>query len=155
MTAVDGDRTLETVTTAHGQFDFEGVTPGKWTVRVDSAGLVHHDIWPDGDPVVPEQGCAVRYLTAASNGKIRGKVHGADGKPVAGVPVEAFAFDRRGQLEGLSFRDAVTGTDGSYEIDALPAQDYVVGVTIRLSSSTTIRVSRAHRQLGGKAFSAW
>jgi hypothetical protein len=128
VTAVKGDRNLETLTTAHGQFDFEGVMPGTWAVRVDSPGLVHHDIWPAGDPVVPQHGCAVRYLSAASNGKIRGKVRGADGEPVAGVPVEAFAFDKRGQLETLRFREAVTKADGSYEIDALPAQDYVVGI---------------------------
>src|ERR1700733_4901900 len=35
------------------------------------------------------------------------------------------------------------------------ALSHSVGVTIRLSSSTTIRVSRARRQPGVKAFSAW
>lgn len=119
---------LEAFSNDLGQFDFAEIPTGVWQLRVDSPGMVHSSEWPEGPPEIRQHGCAVRYLSAASDERILGIVRGADGKPIPGIPVQAFVFDNRGQLETLKFREALTRLDGTYEIDALPSQEYVVGI---------------------------
>lgn len=119
---------LEAFSDGQGQFDFAGIAPGAWQLRVESPGFVHNSVWPEGPLEVPDRGCAFRSVSAASDGRIRGSVHDAAGQPVVGIPVQVFVFDSRGQLETLAFREAKTGADGKYEINALPAQEYVAGI---------------------------
>lgn len=119
---------LETFSDHSGQYDFPGIAPGEWQLRVESPGYVHSSVWPEGRLEVPERGCVYRLLSAAADGRIRGTVRDGAGRLVAGVPVQAFTFDDRGQLEAGPFREGKTGADGQYEINALPAQDYVVGI---------------------------
>jgi hypothetical protein len=128
VVAEQDGRKLEAVTDSQGNYDFAGMAEGTWQVQVESPGLVHTSVWPERPVIVPARGCAVRYLSAASDGRVSGTVRDPDGKPVAGVSVQVFVFDSRGQLETRKFSEATTGPDGKYEINALPAQEYIVGI---------------------------
>jgi hypothetical protein len=51
------------------------------------------------------------------------------GRPIAGVPVQVFNFDsRRHEFETSKFSETITSRDGSYDLDGLPAQQYIVAV---------------------------
>ena len=125
------DTTLETLTNGEGEFQFQVINPGNWTLKVESAGFLHdseHD-FPRGPLVVPVNGCQYRYLSVVADGHIRGRVRDNQGAPVADVPVQVFNFDeRRQEFETLKFAESKTGPDGVYDIGGLPAQDYIVGI---------------------------
>jgi hypothetical protein len=121
-------RKLEAFSDEQSEYDFPGIAPGTWQLRVESPGFVHSSVWPDGPLEVPDRGCAYRLVSAAADGRIRGTVLDGGGQPVPGIPVQAFVFDARGELETSPFRVAKTGVDGKYEMTALPAQEYVVGI---------------------------
>jgi hypothetical protein len=119
---------LEAITDAEGSFDFAQIPPGTWQLRLNSPGLAQGSIWPDGPIRVADKGCEFRHVSAAADGRIRGTVRNSTGQPVAGLAVQVFARDHRGELDTSAFREATTGTDGTYEINALPAQEYIVGI---------------------------
>jgi hypothetical protein len=131
VVAIQGDQRRETQTVSGGQFEFRDVTPGVWELRVDSPGLVHRGMWPREPIRVPPGGCEYRSLDATGDGRISGRVTDAEGKPVAGVMVQAFNFDHRGILETSPFGEARTGAGGEYEIRGLPEQPYIVAVNGR------------------------
>jgi hypothetical protein len=125
----EGER-HETTTTAGGEFEFPGIAPGQWRLRVDSPGLVNlpQDQWPLDLPTVPTGGCEVRSLMVAANGRITGTVRDAAGKLIGGVPVQAFTIDSKGEIESQPYLEATTDQDGRYTISPLPAQNYVIAV---------------------------
>ncbi len=129
IVAENSGMSRETRTLSDGQFEFTDISPGEWKIRVDSPGFVHRNVWPREPIQVPVSGCESRWLDAAQDGRISGRVTDEDGKPLAAVPVQAFNFDSRlGGLETSPFREAKTDAEGRYEIAGLPSQDYVVGV---------------------------
>jgi hypothetical protein len=125
----DGER-LETITADGGEFEFSGIAPGQWRLRVDSPGLIEltKDQWPREPLTVPAGGCEVSSLTVAADGRIGGTVRDEAGKPIQGVPVQAFAMDSKGEIDTQPYLEATTDKDGRYTIAPLPAQEYVVGV---------------------------
>ena len=62
--------------------------------------------------------------TAAPTGSISGRIYGPDGTPAAGIRVTALGVTAQGDF-------MVTGTDGSYRIDGLPADHYYLVVDQR------------------------
>lgn len=126
--AEQGERRLEARTIHDGQFEFPNIEPGDWRLRVDSPGLVHREQWPSGPIQVPATGCEIRWLTAAQDGRIAGRVTNRDGQPVARIPVQAFDFNKRGQMESSPYAEAKTDREGRYEIIGLPSQEYVVAI---------------------------
>ncbi|WP_199424102.1 carboxypeptidase-like regulatory domain-containing protein [Actinotalea solisilvae] len=86
---------------------------------------------------------AVPTVDLAREGVVSGTVHGLDGdgeNPLPGALVTAFSA-----TSGLRVRSAVTGADGGYRLERLPADDYVVRFTA--ADFTTVwsegRTSRA------------
>ncbi|MBK7930006.1 MAG: carboxypeptidase regulatory-like domain-containing protein [Bryobacterales bacterium] len=146
IVAEQGNRRLEARIIHDGQFEFPNIEPGEWKLRVDSPGLVHRDQWPSDPIQVPANGCEVRWLRAAQDGRIAGRVTNRDGQPVAGIPVQAFHFDRRGQMESSPYAEAKTD-EGRYEIAGLPSEEYLVAIngrSIRTNSPTRLSITPVH-----------
>jgi hypothetical protein len=61
-------------------------------------------------------------------GWISGTVRDAAGQPLAGVTVQAFAFDQKGKRESRPIRTGESNGAGQYRIEPLPEGEYIIGV---------------------------
>ena len=61
-------------------------------------------------------------------GNIAGTIRDREHKPLSGIKVQAFAFDRKDKRESSPLRTAITNSNGTYSIEPLPAGKYIVGV---------------------------
>jgi hypothetical protein len=95
-----------------GRFRFEGVPAGQVTLAaVHALGAARSA----AQPVGPGQQASVA-LTLEAPAAVEGRVVGADGKPVAGVPVVAVAEE-----QGVTPAVALSGADGRYRLAPLAA----------------------------------
>jgi len=129
VTATNGTTALETLTNSTGEFEFPNVSPGKYHVRVESPDFFEDKFrFPDQDPAVEPMGCGYQNLYVWTNGRIDGTVRGIDAKPIAGVTVQAFVTEQRGELGNSALRETQTGADGSYILSGLPPGAVVIAV---------------------------
>lgn len=139
-----------TTADAFGVYEIRNVPPGRYLLDVSKENFVpdseYNHRWsgrlvadettrriePDttmpGSVVVGKTCCAVWDLSMWSNGRISGIIRNSDGQPIKGVLVQAFATDDRGAQESEPLRVAVSGEDGSYQLDRLPSATYLIGV---------------------------
>lgn len=75
--------------------------------------------------------CVIRNLAMWPAGRIQGTVRRVDGTLAAGIPVQAFPLDGQGKRESSPLQTAITGADGAYRIEPLPAGPYVIGINAR------------------------
>ena len=120
---------LETSTNDNGEFEFLNVNPGRYHLAVSSPEVFEDPWrWPNQDPAVSVSSCGYQNLFVWPNGRIEGVVRNADGEPLAGVPVQAFIKDRRGELDSSPVREQKTNKDGSYLLSGVPPGEVVIGV---------------------------
>jgi hypothetical protein len=81
-----------------------------------------------GEMEIFPNACQVRDLGMWAKGGFRGRVQRPDGSSIEGVVVQAFALDARGMRESSPLRTGVSGRDGKYNIEPLPAGKYVIGI---------------------------
>lgn len=124
----DGVR-LETSTNASGEFRFFNIEPGKYRLSVPSADYFEDSFrYPSEDPFVPEKSCGYQSLSVWPNGRVGGTVRNSEGKPLAGVPVEAFIPDRKGEMASSPLREEKTDSEGRYLLSGLPPGPVLVAV---------------------------
>lgn len=131
LSAYPGWSVVKTTTTdANGSYRFDGVAPGSYQLRFfDPSGAYGRQWWSsDGtyrvsQPVVVAAGAtttANQELAAAPTGSLHGRALGSWLTPLAGIRVRVFSV-ADGYVGG-----AVTGADGYYQLNGLPAGDYFV-----------------------------
>jgi hypothetical protein len=119
---------FETVTDPSGQFAFHNILPGSYKVRFESEDLLPEEEWPEGPSLVPIAGGTEKKFLAWPNGTISGTVRDPNGLPLPGIPVQAFAFDQKSELQSMPLHEAMTDKDGRYALKGLPGGWYVIGV---------------------------
>ncbi|TVQ40045.1 MAG: DUF1416 domain-containing protein, partial [Wenzhouxiangella sp.] len=126
-------------TDSNGQWSVDGLAAGDYFVLTrSSVGFIDQRF--DGDPCEPScqpTGGAAIELTPGSSatvnfdlvraGRARGAVRDLDANPLPGIGVQA--FDSAGSL----IREAITGSDGGYDIGGLPVGDVFLRTNARAS----------------------
>jgi hypothetical protein len=150
---IKGDSRHTATTDGEGRYVIPGLEAGRYRISVRGDRYVpdeeYNNRWSGRMAVNPKTNriepvndvpgeieirpgsCEIRNLAMWPAGSIRGTVRGADGRPVPGVPVQAFQFNRRGEPESSPLQTATTGSDGGYRIEPLPAGQYVIGINAR------------------------
>jgi len=130
VVAVSGKTRRETITDGNGEFEFRGLLPGPFHLEWHS-----NEFFLDKRRVptkvieIGTTGCAYQGLWVWPNGRLSGTVRSSDGKPLAGLTVQAFAKNDRGEIETYSpLREAQTDTRGRYELPGIPAGSFAVSV---------------------------
>lgn len=114
-------------TDAEGRFRVDGVLPGSWVLWAEAEG---HADSPQLDTTAGSSGIK---LTLAQAFEIAGWVRTENGRPVAGVDVDAYrVFTKDDGSTGESYEeDATTDEDGAFVIRELPTGTY----SLRIGSS--------------------
>jgi hypothetical protein len=129
VVATSGKTKLETLTNGNGEFEFWNVVPGQYQLAVQSTDFVEDKFrWPSEGTYVAPSSCGYQNLYVWSNGQFEGSVRSVEGKPIEGVPVQAFAINNRGSLDNSPLRENKTDSNGRYVISGLPPGEFVVGV---------------------------
>lgn len=114
------------VTDVQGRFVLAGLPEGEYRVVARFAsGLV-----PDEGRTVTvhDRGCAEIPLSTTPDGRVRGRVLDADGKPLASVRVDLVPVDAVGYAPGSGM--AFTEDDGTFSFEQPPPGRYVLGVNV-------------------------
>ncbi|MBI4904425.1 MAG: carboxypeptidase regulatory-like domain-containing protein [Acidobacteria bacterium] len=128
--AISESGTLETTTQPSGDFEFRNVPRGEYRIVLPSYKDGRYSTTAAVN--VPEKGCAYTSRQIWPKGIIRGTVTDADGRPLAGVPVQVFGKDRRPADWGSRpLQQAISGADGQYTLENVPEGQFLVGVNGR------------------------
>jgi hypothetical protein len=123
----------KTVTDSHGEYSFDGVQPGTYTISAEMPGKLG-----GGEPreiSVERQACVYMQFYAVELGSITGRILDALGNPVVHTWAE---LQRADDHKFTTVEDGFTDEDGRYQIKGIPAGAYFVGVSLRHSPSATI-----------------
>lgn len=108
-------------TDGFGNFTLAGMNPDYYRISLARAGFVPDEefnarsglvVWSMGQPK-PEPGvvqvtagrCSVRDLGMWANGRLSGTVFSSAGRPLEGVTVQAFPFDKTGKADSSPYSD--------------------------------------------------
>jgi hypothetical protein len=123
-----GDFVTEAVSDAQGRFDVGGLPEGFFKIEAELPPELTTGFTGGGE--VRAGGCVPTGIVAQWNGIIRGRVMGADQRPIRGPvhllpadPRTEQAFPREGQVK-------LANDSGEFEFAALPPGDYVLGVNL-------------------------
>ncbi len=155
----NGEARHEAITDGEGRYAISNLEAVRYKILVSKEGYVPDDefnnrssdrlaIHPKTNKIEPVkdvpgeieimgQTCTIRDLALWPSGSIRGTVRGVEGKPLPGVPVEAFPVNEKGRQDSRALRTAVTDSQGQYILQPLPAGQFVVGVNARLHEDTS------------------
>jgi hypothetical protein len=120
----------EIVSGADGRFDIV-VPAGTYTARPGIPTTLK--AYYPRTLTVADRGCAPTFFHVVSNGRVAGVARTPAGRPIARamvhlLPVEAVTEE---QVRAVSLNSATTDPRGRFEIDALPAGRYVLGINVR------------------------
>ena len=123
-----GTRAVETTTRADGSFIVSGIGPGRLEIRP----ILRGDLTVDNRAAltfqIEEGGCHAVQLTAALNGRLRGRILSATGNSLKGVEVVLYGMDSSGGL-GSSNRPRISvrpNEDGTFEFYGVPPGSYLL-----------------------------
>jgi hypothetical protein len=119
-------RQVTATTDAEGRYRVSALSPGEYTVRFVVPAHLRQDTEVHRVTVV-DRGCAEVGFYTQTDGRLRGRVVDADGKPVFEMKLDLAAEDRR-DASSPSPLSAYTDRDGRYEFTDLAPGRYVLGV---------------------------
>jgi hypothetical protein len=123
------DEKIEVTTDGLGNYSIPNLSAGKYTIQP----LLADKLEPiEAQPIeVPERGCVPLNFETSYNGRIRGKITGLDGNPLAKANVEIYSAD---EPEGRYGSDHYETDDhGLFEIDSLAPGRYILGVNLQFA----------------------
>src|SRR6185503_10802612 len=122
---ISGPEKREAVTNAKGEFKFEGVKPGEYTVvPAPPRGLALRG--PDRTVKVSDRGCGVVWFSLESSARIGGRVINPEGLPVKNAELSIMVADKR-RYDG-HWDYAYADENGLYEFKLIPAGRYVLQI---------------------------
>ena len=121
---------VRTVTSSGGEYRFEGLTPGSYSLTLDTPdGYIAYP--PSARLEIPtDRACASQPFSLTDNGRIAGRLLNFKGVPPSGMNVEVVTAGNIPLPRGMSPRTAMVAEDGAFEAGELPPGDYVVGVNL-------------------------
>ncbi len=134
--AVGAAGRFEAATDAEGRYSIADLPPGTYRVRAllpDPYDLYSGDKNRALEVEVTREGCGEELsFTAHVDGRISGRVYGADGRPVGkDVQVSVVTLESARRGGGLAERRSEwTDAEGRYEFEGLPPGKYVLGVSV-------------------------
>jgi hypothetical protein len=123
--------TKEVVTDAKGAYAFSGLSAGRYKVKL----LLPDEltVWsPERDIALSDRGCATVDYFVSDNGRVRGKVTDAEGKPAARIQVTLVRADDpelKGELTGYEKYER-TDDQGNYAFKAVQPGRYLLAVNL-------------------------
>jgi hypothetical protein len=137
---IEGEgHSAKTQTNENGQFSFEGLQSGTYSVTVTPPQGYQPSL-PDSDvkqeSVLRNCGCSSNNFRLVPTTNIQGKVLDEDGKPIEGIRLELISARWQSDSElnesfGSSDTRGTTSTkDGEFIFENLPAGRYLVGVSL-------------------------
>ena len=136
-----GTQIVETTTREDGGFVASGISPG----YLDITAALSPDMTlvnrPTRKPFVREGGCTIVGLSAAVNGRVRGRILGTHDVPLDGVELQlrmAHADRRRSGSHDPRF-STTARADGTYEFVGVSAGTYLLSASVK---QTDARQSR-------------
>jgi protocatechuate 3,4-dioxygenase beta subunit len=153
-----------------GRFRLTGLPPGRYTLRATR---------PDANSVAPEYSGVYKYevatgqevtLTLPALGSLAGRVATDDGRPLTAFHVAFAIWGPEMETGALPSGRPVVSTDGSFQIDDVPANHYAIAISApgaiewrkaggvavrggRVTNLGTIRLVRG-RSIGGRVLSS-
>lgn len=130
----DGAAVYESRSRADGLYEISGIKPGRYQLSVTKQNFVPNDEFNNGvkeNPggiEIPARSCKIRDLEMWANGRITGVIRNMNGRPLAGVSVQAFVYDVKNERQPRAFRTEKTDANGRYAVGRLPAGKYLIGV---------------------------
>ncbi|MBY0505796.1 MAG: carboxypeptidase-like regulatory domain-containing protein [Bryobacteraceae bacterium] len=146
----NGESRYSGTSDGEGRYVISGLQAARYTVHISKSGYVpdeeYNHRWSGrmalnremnrvepvkdapGEIEILGRSCQIRDLAMWPAGRIRGTLRGVDGRPIAGVNVQAFGFDERGERQSSPLKTGVTDSKGRYSIEPLPSGRYLVGV---------------------------
>ena len=120
---LSGPESRTIATDADGKYDIRNLEPGEYTLAAQlPPGFATR---APAQISVRDKGCAEVDLPVSIEGRIRGRVVDADGRPVADLTMH---LELRDRPSTQSFGYVVTDLEGAYAFEHLPPGDYVVAV---------------------------
>jgi hypothetical protein len=121
-----------TAASSGGRYEFTALDAGSY--RVELKVPEGHGRSPISTEVeiVNRRACAEANFSLTPAGQISGRLVGADGRSLSGVRVEVTSPDARPHPDyGLHTESSMTDKDGHFDLRALPAGRYIVGVNLK------------------------
>ncbi|HXW08675.1 MAG TPA: carboxypeptidase regulatory-like domain-containing protein [Vicinamibacterales bacterium] len=125
-----------------GSFAFEGLEPGKYTVRVEPGAGYYSRVFPETLELRNRHACAEVEVAVFFDGRVSGRVLDAAGRPVPGLTVELTVRTGIDQRFGPRRLRALTGPGGWYEFTQVPPGRFVVGIDTQLDRQGRVAESR-------------
>jgi hypothetical protein len=126
LTLAADTSTLKASTDANGSFEFAHLNPGVYRLAADLPAIFVP--WrPFELRLENDRTCRTVDSVAQLDGRIRGIVTADDGKPRAGIRVEATISAALAAPQALRTANAVSDQNGEFDIGPLPAGDFIVG----------------------------
>jgi hypothetical protein len=127
VTAERDNKRLEGKTDENGSYDFTGVSPGKYTVRVyfsdEAENFENYEI------DVEDRGCASVPILYNVGGEIEGRVVDENGQPASGVKVDLIRVEDAAS-DSPKGKVRFTNGEGHYRLTDVPPGKYVLGVNL-------------------------
>ena len=133
-----GER-IETVSGADGRYTMTAPA-GLYTITAEvPQGLYAGTPAPLTTDLADARGCAIADIWIKVDGRITGRLLDARGFPIAHMTVDALPAGGNDLRPFAPEHRAVTDLEGRYEIDRLPAGEYVIGIDTPFRENTSAR----------------
>jgi hypothetical protein len=125
VSAVSGQRVLETRTGTDGTYRFSGLSPGHYSVSIEMPPDLSPQRLQEVD--VHDRGCAHIDYSAVLDGRIAGKIVDVSGKSGG---IQTIDLLPRSWEKKLRARWAISDENGNFEFKDLPPGKYVLAVNL-------------------------
>jgi protocatechuate 3,4-dioxygenase beta subunit len=130
------------VTGDDGTFEFEGLEPGKYSVRIAIPDGYYSSGFPRDLELRDTRACAEVDAVLLFDGRVAGRVVDAQQRPVPGLTVELTVRTGIDQPVGPRRLRTTTGGDGSYEFTRVPPGRFIIGINTQLDRAGQVPEAR-------------
>ena len=132
VTAERDNKRLEGRTDENGNYEFTGVSPGNYAIRVYFSDDPDDYLSDAAD--VTDRGCSSVPILYQIGGEIQGKVVDANGQPANGVKVDLIRLEDA-TSDSPKGKVRFTNAEGHYKLPDVPPGKYVLGINLIASAN--------------------